>query len=364
MLDIAIQLERGAFELEVSCQVPAGVTGVFGPSGAGKTTLLHALAGLCQPGQGHIALNGQVLFDAARRINLPPHRRGLAIVFQDDRLFPHMGVRKNLAYGIRANRGDAAGLGFDQVVELLEIGDLLDRRCGQLSGGQRQRVSLGRALLTWPKLLLLDEPLTSVDVGLKRQILPLLARVRDATGIPMLLVSHDIGDILQLTEMLLVMERGQLLAQGKFREVLADSAVFGLANSLGLENVLRVEVAQHRPEDGLTVLKLSPAGDASAEGQLLGPLLDCPLGTTLHVAIRPEDIALARAKVSGVSIQNQVRGRVGPLTVHGGRVLVEVDVGRPVLAELSLKAIQELGLEAGAAAYCLIKAHAIRYLDR
>ncbi|MFQ5491518.1 MAG: molybdenum ABC transporter ATP-binding protein [Phycisphaerae bacterium] len=369
MLDVAIQLQRGAFQLDMTCKVSGGVTGIFGPSGAGKTTLLHALAGLYAPVRGRIVLDRRVLFDSDGRIHVPPHRRELAIVFQDHRLFPHLGVRRNLNYGAKAANSSASDLSFDDVVDLLDIGDLLHRRCSQLSGGQRQRVALGRALLTQPRLLLLDEPLASLDVGLKRQILPLLARVRDATGIPMLLVSHDIGDILQLTDSLLIVDRGRLLAQGRFREVLADSAVFNLANSLGLENVLAVAAAEHRPADGLTVLQLSPAADdaptdPTARNPLLGPLLDCPVGTELHVAIRPEDIALATGPVSGVSIQNQVPGRVGPITVHGGRVLVEVDVGRPLLAELSLKAIDQLGIAEGATVFCLIKAHAIRYLDR
>lgn len=388
MLAFDLTVSRGGFTLRCAAEAGAGVTAVFGPSGAGKSTLLHGIAGLSRPERGRIALDGEVLFDAGRRVCVPPHRRRVAVVFQDGRLFPHYSVRGNLCYGApRAVRG--GGGRFDQIAEMLALGGLLDRRTSGLSGGERQRVALGRALLSEPRLLLLDEPLASLDAGLKRQIIPFLRRVIESAGVPMLYVSHDVGEILQFTDRMLVLDRGELVGEGAFHEVLADPRVFGVARRLGLENVLAVRVVSNSEEDGLTRLAVAadgvphsgslPEGDAVAErlagvsnipsahplpAQIAAPIQSRPPGSLRRICLRPEDVALAAQPLSGVSIQNQVHGIVRAIREHAGVTLVEVDIGGgSLLAEISPRAARALGLHPGTEITCLFKAHAVRYLD-
>ncbi len=386
MLAFDLTVTRGDFTLRCAAEAGAGVTAVFGPSGAGKSTLLHAIAGLTRPERGRIELEGKALFDADRRVNVPPHRRRVAVVFQDGRLFPHYSVRGNLCYGDpRPVRG---GGRFDQIVEMLALGGLLDRRTSGLSGGERQRVALGRALLSEPRLLLLDEPLASLDAGLKRQIIPFLRRVIESAAVPMLYVSHDVGEILQFTDRMLVLDRGELVGSGAFHEVLADPRVFGVARRLGLENVLAVRVVSNSEEDGLTRLAVAadglphsgsipaqerasePRGDGDSAAslqpppaQIAAPIQNRPPGSLRRICLRPEDVALAARPLSGVSIQNQVRGTVRAIREHAGVTLVEVDIGGLLLAEVSPRAARTLGLHPGKQITCLFKAHAVRYLD-
>lgn len=210
MLDFDFTYGRGTFELVARARLPGGVTGICGPSGSGKSTLLALVAGLLRPRQGRLVLDGGTLVDTARRVFVPAWQRHIGIVFQDGQLFPHLSVRRNLLYGHAGLAPSQRRFGLEAVAELLEIGHLLDRRPALLSGGERQRVALGRALLYSPQLLLLDEPLASLDERLKQQILPFLRRIREETGIPMLYVSHSPAEVEFLADRVLTMEHGRL----------------------------------------------------------------------------------------------------------------------------------------------------------
>jgi molybdate transport system ATP-binding protein len=214
MLQVDISKRLGDFSLQASFASEGRVTGLFGASGAGKTSLINMIAGLLKPDRGIVTLDGVTLDDTAARVHVPPHCRRIGYVFQDARLFPHLDVRQNLDYGRRMNRLADDPAQRKRVVDLLDIGGLLDRRPGQLSGGERQRVAFGRALLSKPRLLLLDEPLGSLDEGRKVEILPYLVRLRDEAGIPMVYVSHDAAELRQLATQIVLLRRGQIAAFG------------------------------------------------------------------------------------------------------------------------------------------------------
>ncbi|NUR56217.1 MAG: ATP-binding cassette domain-containing protein [Acidobacteria bacterium] len=210
MIQVDIQLTQGTFRLEVSTTVNGRATALFGSSGAGKTTTLDAIAGLREPNRGRIALGDRVVFSSADRINVPAHHRRVGYVPQDVALFPHMDVRANLIYG----RHPGTSPPLERVVSMLEIEALVDRRVGALSGGERQRVALGRALMSGPSLLLLDEPLAAVDVPLRRRILPYLERVRDELHLPIVYVSHDRDEVRRLADHVVILEGGRVIASG------------------------------------------------------------------------------------------------------------------------------------------------------
>jgi molybdate transport system ATP-binding protein len=355
MIDIDLIRVQGNFELHAKCVITEPVVGIFGPSGAGKSTLLGLIAGLTTPDAGHLILNGEPLFNDKQAINIPLHQRHIGTVFQDSRLFPHLNVRDNLEYGFNLLAAKDRRLGFSQIADLLEIGHLLSQKPHQLSGGEKQRVALGRALLTSPRLLLLDEPLASLDVRLKHQILPFLRRVKDEINIPMIYVSHAIDEILYLTSHIAMIEKGEILAVGQFNEVIHDQRVLTLAHSLGLENVLHVQVTEHHPDNGFTVAQF-------ASQKISIPLVNSAIKSTVSISVAASNIALSTHKISGVTIQNQLAGNVTAIQQIGTRVLVSVDVGTEIIAEVTAKAIADMQIKQGTSIYCLIKTQSIRAL--
>jgi molybdate transport system ATP-binding protein len=216
MIVLAVDVEKklGALQLAVRFEAAGGATALFGPSGAGKTSVVNMIAGLLTPDRGAIALNGTTLFDAAAGIDVPPHRRHIGYVFQEGRLFPHLSVRQNIDYGRRMSGHPRNAEEFARIVELLGIGPLLDRRPRLLSGGERQRVAIGRALLMRPRLLLLDEPLASLDSGHKHEILPFLVRLRDEAKVPMVYVSHTAAEVRRIATTVVRLDAGRVTASG------------------------------------------------------------------------------------------------------------------------------------------------------
>ncbi len=352
-MELRFYHQRPNFTLDIEAVLPEqGTVGIYGPSGAGKSTLLAMIAGLIKPSEGFLILDGECLFDSKRAINLPIHRRRIGVVFQDSRLFPHLNVRDNLNYGFNLLPPQNRRLGFTQIVELLEIGHLLTQKPHQLSGGEKQRVALGRALLTSPRLLLLDEPLASLDARLKHQILPFLKRVKDEINIPMIYVSHAIDEILYLTSNIAMLDAGKILAVGAFQEVIRDARVLAMAHSLGLENVVHVQVTAHHIEHGYTVGKIGTQ-------QLNIPLVNVPINSTVSLSIAASNIALSKQKIEGVTIQNQLLGIVVAIQQVEKAVLITLDIGGLLIAQVSAKALFDMQIEQGAALYCLIKTQSI-----
>ena len=365
VLSVNVTLPLDRFALDVTFETTHRVTGIFGVSGSGKTTLLEAVAGLRLGARGRIALNGDVWLDTAQRVRVPPETRGIGYVPQDSLLFPHLDVMGNLRAGHgRARRGagdvDAT---LDGVVKVLGLQPLLSRATSTLSGGERQRVALGRALCSGPGLLLLDEPLASLDAALRRKVLPFLRRVRDEFALPMLLVSHDPVEVQALCDDLVVLNEGRIVARGDPRAVLARPEVFTLGEGEveGFQNVIPAYVVETR--DGVSMVRLGGAAE--------GPLLTVPRsalssGSALLVGIPADEITLALQPPPGLSARNAVPARVERVQPVGASRLVTVRVAEgapPLVAEVTADALADLHVAPGTELYLLVKASAVRLYE-
>jgi molybdate transport system ATP-binding protein len=355
-LVVDIRARCGGFELAVAFEGPArGVTALFGPSGAGKSLTLAAVAGALRPAAGRVAVGDQLFFDSASGVDLPMERRGVGWVFQDARLFPHLDVEANLRYGLKRARGRPARVGFDEVVGVLDIVPLLRRRPRDLSGGERQRVGMGRALLSQPRLLLMDEPLSALDAPRKAEILPLIERLK-AFDLPILYVTHSLSEVLRLADRLALVEDGRVTAQGALAEVLARDDLPLLAGRADAAAAWDAEVAGHDLARGLSRLR-------AAGVELLAPLLDRPVGAPVRAVILARDVLLATEPPRGLSARNILAGRVERLAPRAdGAVLVHVrlgDAGPALLAAVTRDAVETLGLEAGRPVWAVIKSVAV-----
>ncbi len=361
MLSLNIILQRPGFKLDIAFEQRTLITGVFGSSGAGKTTLLHIIAGLTKPTRGHVNLGSTVLSSDSPRRHVPAHRRRIGLVFQDARLFPHRSVRANLLYGHPERRSSVAQDDLKRIANVLELTPLLDRATHDLSGGEAQRVAIGRALLAKPRLLLLDEPLANVDHRLRAQIIQLLRRVQAVVGVPMLYVSHELEEILQITDDLLLLEHGRIVRHDSYHTLRHDPVSLGVIRDRGLTNVMEATVTSHDADAGLTNLRLGPADDPADLRAPHRP--DLPIGTQVRIGIRPADISLAQQRVSNISIRNQIPATITQLTAYNDHIIVELAGGASMIAEVSPQTVQELQLNPGATTWRLIKSHAVRYLS-
>ena len=356
MLDVSLRHDFGGFSLDAHFRAPAGVTVLFGRSGSGKTTIVNAVAGLLMPDAGRIAANDWVLLDTDAGIRLRPHRRRLGYIFQEGRLFPHLTVRQNLAYGAWFAPKDAAREDMGKVVELLGIGHLLDRRPGALSGGEKSRVAIGRALLSAPRLILADEPLAALDEARKAEILPYFERLRDEVSVPILYVSHSASEVARLATTVVALYAGRVVAQGPAAEILGDPAVLPTgAREAGA--VLTARVARHH-DDGLSEL------DAGGIPLFLPRLAQVP-GSTLRIRIAAHDVILSRTRPEGLSALNILPGTIRdirPGEGPGAIVALDTDAGR-VLARITRRSATALGLEAGARVYAIIKTVSVAASD-
>lgn len=350
MLEVSVQHGFGSFALDVAFRAPGGVTALFGASGAGKSTVLAAVAGLLRPQAGRVALGGDAVLDTAARIDVPAERRRFAVVFQDARLFPHLSVAGNLRYGLRRAPAGAEGPGFDEVMGLLGIGALLGRRPRALSGGERQRVALGRALLSRPRLLLMDEPLAALDTPRTAEILPFLERLRDVAGLPILYVTHALEEVDRLADTLVLMEAGRVTAAGPLADLSARTDLAALAGRRDAGMVLSCLVAGHDVARGLT--RLGFAG-----GAFWVPLRPEAEGTRLRMRVRARDVAVATEAPRGLSMHNVLAARVAGIDPAGPHeVFVRLGLGPTVLlARVTRDAVTNLFLRPGQAVFALVK---------
>lgn len=350
MLELNFSQTLGTHCLQINESLPAsGITAVFGVSGAGKTSLINAISGLTQPQKGRIVLNDRVLNDVEQGVSLAPEKRRIGYVFQDARLFPHYKVRGNLRYGMAKSMAEQ----FDKLVALLGIESLLDRLPGSLSGGEKQRVAIGRALLTAPELLLLDEPLASLDIPRKRELLPYLQRLAREINIPMLYVSHSLDEILHLADKVLVLEGGQVKAFGNLEDVWGSSVMHPWLPQDQQSSILRVTVLEHHPHYAMTALAL---GDQ----HIWVNKLDKPLQSAVRVRIQATDVSLVLQPSQHTSIRNVLHAKVMQCFDNNGQVEVQLDVsGRTLWARISPWARDDLAVKPGQWLYAQVKSVSI-----
>jgi len=352
MLSVAVEHRLGDFTLDAAFDSGGGLTALFGRSGSGKTSLVNAIAGLIRPTRGSIVVDGEVLTDTAAGVFVPARRRHIGYVFQEGRLFPHLTVRQNLLYGrwfASSKQGGHSGE-VEHVVELLGIADLLGRRPANLSGGEKQRVAIGRALLAHPRLLVMDEPLASLDEARKTEILPYIERLRDEFGIPIVYVSHAIAEVTRLATTMVVMSEGRVAAVGPSAAIMGRIDLFPLTGRAEAGAILNTRVAEHDIRFGLTTLR-------AAAGDLRVPYIDLRLGAQLRVRIRARDVMIALEPPTGLSALNVLPGTVAEIgPAEGAIVEMRLDcAGEPLIARLTQRSVETLGLAPGRRVYAVIK---------
>lgn len=360
MLSVSATRRLGSFTLAAAFTAPTpGVTALFGRSGSGKTTLVNIIAGLLAPDEGEVQLADTVLTDTRRRIAVPAQERHVGYVFQDARLFPHLTVAGNLRYGLKRAARRPQFIGFEEVVALLGLGALLERRPHYLSGGERQRVALGRALLSQPRLLLLDEPLAALDAARREEVLPYLVALRDRLSVPMIYVSHQFEEVLQLATWIVLLESGNVLAHGPVDEISLRPELRRIVGPERVGSVLEGLVTRVDAGGGTVDLVI---GTGTGTGTLKVSLREVPVGARVRVQLLARDIILATQPVQGLSVRNALAGTVRDIARDEDEsVLVRIDVGGAmVLARITTDARQALRLEPGDAVWALVKAVSTR----
>ncbi len=336
------------FTLECSGSLGEGITAIYGLSGSGKTTLLNCIAGLATPNEGVISLYGRPLYSSHDRVNVPPERRRFGYVFQESALFPNMTVLENVLYGYKLTPEDSRRVDPDHLVEMFGLASLLERGVSRLSGGERQRVALARALATSPELLLLDEPLSSLDVRFRGVIIQYLRQVRRELGTSMLYVTHSISEVLALASSALVLDAGRSVAHLRPTELAANPQLVALSDNDALENILEGAVSGEPDDDGLTRISIGRA-------ELLAPSVEAAPGDTVTVAIRAADVIIALEESRSLSARNIVPAIVEETHALEGRALVYVDVGVRLAAEITLGSLRTLDLRPGRDVWLILK---------
>lgn len=345
------------FELDIDASFDSRITAIFGPSGSGKTTLLDAIAGLRPIAQGEIETGGTILFSSTRGIDMKPRRRGIGYVPQEGALFPHLSVQKNILFGSqRDNDTSSRSFRMEHVLQVLEIGHLLERPVTKLSGGEAQRVALARAVLSKPRLLLLDEPLAALDIGLKERILPYLARVRDEFAIPMIYVTHNLTEVLILADWVLMIDQGRLLAQGRPKEIFSPRAASIQLAGETVDNVFTASFVESDKETGRSRVRL-PSGI-----EIFIPYLAQRAGFTLPIRISADDILIATMRPEGISAGNVLQGTIRAIDFLEGEAVLTVNAGEDFYVRLTAGAVARLRLVAGSEVFLVMKTRSFAML--
>jgi molybdate transport system ATP-binding protein len=356
MIETVFTLKREKFTIILNETFQTGITGIFGPSGSGKTSILHAISGLTQPQSGTIRINGKEVFNSVVNTNIAVHKRNIGYVFQDSRLFPHLSVKKNLCYGMKKNASDK--LGFDEVVSLLKLEHILDKKPATISGGEKQRTALGRALLSSPEVLLLDEPFSALDTGLRNQIIPYLHAIQAAIDIPVLVVSHELQDLLKLTHRLCIIKDGCCIGHDDYQNLLLSQTVSDLFGTDSILNTFTLQVHSVDLTQGITVLT-TPDSKNCIRVLCEKCKQEYIPGQKLTIFINSQDIALSIEKLDGITIQNQLEGIIIDIYNRGPRVYCIIDTGLQLIVEITNASLNRMAFTIGSNVWCLFKSLSI-----
>lgn len=356
-----VEKRKGSQTFIYNCSINSPITGIYGPSGSGKTTLFNLLAGTEKPGKGRIVFGRHKLFDHQSGSFIKDYKRNIGLVFQSGNLFPHLTVEKNLRFGQRYNLKKKYKINFDNVTELLDLLPLLNKKPRQLSGGEKQKVAIGRAILTQPSLLLLDEPFSNLDHSRKKQIISYLLTIKTSFNIPMLIISHDLDDLLMLTNDLIIIEQGHISHQGNYWDLIKKENINCLPSTNEWINTAELYYSGETTPSGLSVF--TPYCNNNIRF-FINPGCHKKLkpGQKIKIAIQPDDIALSRFQNKQVSIRNQVKGRINKIIMNKAFNLVEIDCGIIITAELTKEAIIQLGIQEGMRIFVLIKSKSIEVI--
>jgi molybdate transport system ATP-binding protein len=346
------------FVLDVSLEIPPGISILFGPSGAGKSTLLDCIAGLLRPDAGRIAIGGEVLLDLEKNVNLPPQKRRVAYVFQTLALFPHLTAEENVCYGLPDVEVAERHRKVREILEAFRVDGLRTRKPGEISGGEKQRVALARSLVTSPCVLLLDEPLTGLDAELKAAIVDDLRAWNTVQQIPILYVTHTRDEVDALGERVIAIDQGRVVSEGTPREVLDAPRRKRLAQAAGFENLLRGTVLDLREADGVMRVRLT---ESPCEIEV--PLGYATAGDRVRVAIRAGDILLATGRPIGLSARNILEGKIISLEQRGTIMVARVDCGAAFTVHMTLGAVRALNLEVGQRIWIVLKTHSCHSVE-
>lgn len=351
MADIRLKKSLGRFHLSAEFNAKDGLTALFGPSGAGKTLLAQMLAGLVTPDEGHIEIAGRTLFSSAKGINVPAHQRHIGFVFQEHRLFPHFSVHGNLTYGSGRRAGETAPVSFDKVVDILGLTALLERKPASLSGGERQRVAIGRAILSNPKILVMDEPLSSLDDARKAEILPLIEDLKSEFNLTTLYISHSIEEIARLADTLLLLDKGEMKAAGPIGDILNRLDLIPFAGGYDAGTLIEATVSAYEPGHHMLTLETKSGGKLYITGSAK------EIGAAVRLRIRARDVALSKTEPKSISILNRFKGCViDHCSGAEGMEELLLDVGFPLTARITRKSFEEMKLNKDSPVWALVKA--------
>ncbi|MGI9426784.1 MAG: molybdenum ABC transporter ATP-binding protein [Hyphomicrobiaceae bacterium] len=350
MIEVKFETQLAGTSFDVAFSAPGeGVTALFGRSGAGKSVIMETLAGGHQPATGHVRVNDDTFIDTDKGHLLPVHQRRIGYVFQDSRLFPHLSVKSNLLYGFKRAKGRRF-VEIDHAVALLGLEDLMQRRPHRLSGGERQRVAIGRAILSQPAILLMDEPLSSLDPPRKAELLPYIERLRDDLRIPIVYISHDFNEVMRLADYLVVVDHGRVAKHGPLLELASDPDLSPLIGRFEAGAVIACKIEAHDRANDLTRLVF-------AGHRLTVPFVDSDIGTEVRVRLRARDVAVALSEPQDTSIANRLQGTLVELIARDGPFVdAGIDVGGTIIRALLTRAsAQRLQLSPGQSLWVLIR---------
>jgi molybdate transport system ATP-binding protein len=357
MIDLDMAVSLGEFHLAIKASLDSGISAIFGPSGSGKSTTLACIAGLVRPDSGSIALDGESLFDSDANVHVPPENRSVGLVFQDGALFPHLDVRGNIEFGARFGGAGDHKVPSAQLMTMLDIYDLASRNIADLSGGERQRVALARSLAAGPRVLLLDEPVASLDARLRTTVLGYLKEIHRELGIPMVYVSHNVSEIVHLADQVIVLDRGRVVTEGRPRSVLLGQGIGQPANYEDVVNYLSGALLDRGGGDKSARVKVG-------EHEFVTPAAVHIASDEVIVTLRASDVIVATELPRAISARNVISAPCVDLTRSEERSFATFDVGEPLVVELTSSAIEELALAAGVSAHLVFKTTSLTLTPR